>query len=165
MSRRRGSAWLVVLLLPGCEDARPPEPHLSGEFGIFFGGQIQERRDIPFELDRSQQIQGFRVDFGAPLVREATVRWWIDRPEVAVRGKKRGGTGGSPDEEETGAEEARVPRGQTRFEHTVPFAPGDPLGLWNVRVLVDGKVAIDRPFEVYDRRARERASERERDGG
>jgi hypothetical protein len=55
----------------------------------------------------------------------------------------------------TGQSEARA--GQQRLEIELPFAPGDPLGTWNLRVTVAGEVVIDRPFLVYDPDARRRA--------
>jgi hypothetical protein len=43
------------------------------------------------------------------------------------------------------------------------FHPGDPLGVWNVRVVVRDKVVIDRPIEVFDAATRKRQAPR--DGG
>jgi hypothetical protein len=50
--------------------------------------------------------------------------------------------------------------GEPRLEHALPFASDDPLGLWNVRVLVGERVVIDRPFAVYDARQRDEARSR-----
>lgn len=162
MTRRTLALLLVTFgAFPACGKERSRELVESARFGVFFGGQIQERREIPFELDRTRQTQGFRVDFSEPLPRNVTVEFRIDRP---LPGGKRRSAGGSPPEAssvESGSLVARV--GESRIEQSVPFRPGDPLGLWNVRVVVDGKVVIDRPFEVYDRAARDRASQP--DGG
>jgi hypothetical protein len=46
--------------------------------------------------------------------------------------------------------------GETRFDRTVSFEPGDPLGLWNVRVVVRDMVVLDRPFEVFDAEERQK---------
>jgi hypothetical protein len=53
--------------------------------------------------------------------------------------------------------EAQARAGQTRFDELLPFKPGDPLGIWNVRVVVDQEVVIDRRVLVYDAPERERA--------
>jgi hypothetical protein len=49
----------------------------------------------------------------------------------------------------------------------LPFSPDDPLGLWNIRVLVGDQVVIDRPFVVYDaiERARRREAAADTDAG
>jgi hypothetical protein len=63
--------------------------------------------------------------------------------------------------------QARWRPGEAVFEQALPFLPGDPLGLWNIRVLVGSQVVMDRPFLVYDERSRNsrlRALQ-ERDGG
>jgi hypothetical protein len=125
----------------------PPGP--KAKFGVFFGGQIEERRELPFELDPSKQTQGFRVEFGAPLSREKTVEWTIVRPPMPKRrGKKPPAETEPPRGPITGRESVRA--GETRYERRLDFTPGDPLGLWNVRVVADGEVVLDRPFEVFD---------------
>jgi hypothetical protein len=58
--------------------------------------------------------------------------------------------------------QASVPSGQTRFEQALPFEPGDPLGVWNVRVVAGGQLVMDRRFLVYDAEERARA---QRDAG
>lgn len=148
---------LLSALSPTCAKNKSSELVAGGKFGVFFGGQIEERRDIPFELDRTKQTQGFRVDFGEPLTRDVSVEYRVDRPSPSSSGKRRG-SGGTPEEGtrvERGSLVAHA--GESRLEQVMTFRPGDPLGLWNVRVVVDGKVVIDRPFEVYDSMARQRA--------
>jgi hypothetical protein len=132
----------------------------SAKFGVFFGGQVEERRDIPFELDPSKQTQGFRVDFGTPLARDTEVTWTIDMP-ASAQATKTVRTKAAPRVEAhrksiTG--KATIRAGLSRFDQVTAFEPGDPLGLWNARVVVGGKVLIDRPFEVYDRAERTRAA-------
>ena len=53
---------------------------------------------------------------------------------------------------------ATIRAGLSRFDQVTPFEPGNPLGLWNARVVVGGELVIDRPFEVYDRAERVRAA-------
>lgn len=158
--RRPPLALMIALsaISSACGKGKHTELVSSAKFGVFFGGQIEERRDIPYELDRTKQTQGFRVDFGEPLTREVAVEYRIDRPSPPPAAKRRG-SGGIPQEDsrvEKGSLIAHA--GENRIEQVMPFRPGDPLGLWNVRVVVDGKVVIDRPFEVYDAVARQRAS-------
>lgn len=161
MRAAAGIALFLLCTLPSCDRGRPKELVAAARFGIFFGGQIQERRDVPFELDTARQTQGFRVEFSAPLTESTAVEWQVDRP-AARRAPPRAGAGGSPGAlVEKGS--AIVRAGETRMERTLPFRPGDPLGLWNVRVVVRGKVVLDRPFEVYDAAARQKLSEG--DGG
>jgi hypothetical protein len=171
-SRRRSAAVGGVLLASvvsvvgslGCDPPRPKELIRRAEFGIFFGGQIQERRELPFELDKSKQTLGFRVEFSEPLRTDTDVEWRIDRPPRSARGKANARSKAPPDVERApigGKDVARA--GESRFDRTVSFEPGDPLGLWNVRVVVRGKVAVDRPFDVYD--AAERQKESRADGG
>lgn len=164
-ARAYGAWWAFVFLVAAC--SRPPSSEATdrAEFGIFFGGQIQERDEIPFQLDATKQTQGFRVHFGKPLTRDAAVSWELSMPRVALksRGKQvseKQANAGSPHVKVSGQETARA--GQEGFEHVLPFKPGDPLGLWNIRIVVGNTVLLDRPFLVYDAEARARASA---DGG
>jgi hypothetical protein len=148
------------VLLPACNKTTGEDSAGSAKFGVFFGGQIEERRDVPFELDPSKQTQGFRVDFGTPLARDAEVVWNIDMPASAQQ-PKAGRAKGAPHVEahrKSISGKATIRAGLSRFDQVTPFEPGDPLGLWNARVTVGGKVLIDRPFEVYDRADRNRAA-------
>lgn len=157
-------AWFQYLVLAAslwaCNKTVGDDSPGSAKFGVFFGGQIEERRDIPFELDPSKQTQGFRVDFGTPLTRDADVVWNIDMP-APVQQSKTGRSKGAPHAEthrKSISGRATIRAGLSRFDQVTPFEPGDPLGLWNARVTVAGKVLIDRPFEVYDRAERARAA-------
>ncbi len=124
-------------------------------FGVFYGGQIQERRELPFELDRAKQRQGFRIDFDPPLEERTEVSWEISRP---ARRSSPAATPSSPEGRVTELGKATLAAGQTRFEQPLHFRPGDPLGLWNIRVVVRERVLIDRPFLVYDAAARRRSN-------
>src|SRR5690606_32551566 len=63
--------------------------------------------------------------------------------------------------------EGMLAAGQRQFNESLEFEPGDALGLWNLRVVVGQRVAIDRPFMVYDpaRRRRRIAETASRDAG
>lgn len=158
-------AMLVVLALPfSCDPPKPKELVKHAQFGVFFGGQVQERRELPFELGNSKQALGFRLEFSEPLAIDTDVEWRIDRPAGPNREKASARGKASPEAERgplIGKDTARA--GETRFDHMLAFEPGDPLGVWNVRVVTRGKVAIDRPFEVYD--VKERAKANRADGG
>jgi hypothetical protein len=143
--------WFVACLVlsalvAGCVERRTPDRLVAkAELGLFFGGQIQERDEIPFVLDRAKQTQGFRVEFSHVLAKPAHVRWEIDRPNPKQRGRA------------VTLAQADVRAGLDRFDQEIAFQPGDPLGVWNVRVIVDDQVVIDRPVSVYDVAARKRA--------
>lgn len=143
--RRWALGVVLGLVAAGCEKPAAEGLVEHASFGIFFGGQIQERNEIPFTLDRTKQRQGFRIAFRAPLSSEVPIHWELDRP--ALRGKGRRVV--------LGDSIARA--GQSSFEVELPFQPGDPLGTWNVRVTIADEAAIDRPVLVYDAQARLRA--------
>jgi hypothetical protein len=130
-------AALALATAIACEREASSSLVAEAEFGIFFGGQVQERDELPFELDRGRQIQGIRLAFAKPLERDSIVRWELDMPgseRDAARVVRLG--------------EAAVRAGQTRFEQVVPFSPGDRLGVWNVRVIVDNELVLDRSVVV-----------------
>jgi len=146
----------VACALVACKPP-PTEAKLiaSAQFGVFYGGQVQERKEIPFELDRSKQEHGFRIDFTQPLKEDLEVSWEIDMPGSTRRVRDRRGRLGKGRLVKLG--EAVVSAGRKGFDQLLPFQPGDPLGLWNIRVVVREQVLIDRPFLVYDAGARRRA--------
>jgi hypothetical protein len=153
-ARRSALLWIVLLSL-GCK--RDDRTLLqSAEFGVFYGGQIQERDELPFVMDESKQQQGFRLVLREPLGEPLDVRWELSRPgPISRAGVPR------PDDRITQLGEATLPRGERSFEKRFQFSPGDPLGLWNIRVTAGTHLAIDRPFTVYDaaqRRQKKRAS-------
>jgi hypothetical protein len=158
-------AWLryaaLLLLQLGCEPkARSEGLVRRAQFGVFFGGQVQEREQIPFEIDQARQVQGLRIDFVRPLPHPLKVSWEIDRPlpQRRATAKRR-----SENERVVEMGEARAQAGQARFDKVLPFKPGDPLGTWNIRVVLGQELVLDRRFLVYD--ADERARAQRADGG
>jgi hypothetical protein len=152
--------WLLLFLaLPACEERATAGLVKRAQFGIFFGGQVQEREQIPFEPSRASQVQGFRLEFTAPLEADLAVEWEINRPRGSQKSAR-----SAPQQSDRLVQlgQARARAGQTRFDQVLPFKPGDPLGVWNIRVLAGGQLAIDRRFLVYDKEERARA---ERDAG
>jgi hypothetical protein len=152
--------WLSMLVvLAGCQQRAREGSVERAQFGIFFGGQVQEREQIPFEPSRARQVQGFRLDFRAPLERDLAIEWEINRPRTS---RKRASNAAASDERLVQLGQAQARAGQTRFEQVLTFKPGDPLGMWNLRVVADGQLVMDRRFLVYDEEERARAA---RDAG
>ena len=149
MLSRLRYGWSIALAA-ACQPHPPadpfPGPVKAAEFGIFYGGQVQERDVIPLELDRAKQSQGIRIDFDAPLTVPARVTWELDIPGTTRGVRDLAGRRGKG--RLVKLDEALVPVGRGRFEHEIVFRPDDPVGMWNLRVRVDGRVVIDRPFEV-----------------
>jgi len=141
---------LAALFLGACKS----DEHLlkTAEFGVFYGGQIQERDQIPFVMDESKQQQGFRLELTRPASESLEIRWELSRPGPVARGQ----TLPSPEARVTELGAATLSPGQQKFEKRFPFSAGDPLGMWNIRVTVGQHLAIDRPFTVYDAATRKR---------
>jgi len=142
----------LALLLPlgsACDELRADsEPRVVGEFGVFYGGQVQERQEIPFELDRTRQVHGFRLELQPPPEHPLEVRWELGLPGSGRVVKDGQGRKARARRAQVGT--ARWRPGEAQFEQALAFSAGDPLGLWNMRVLVGSQVVIDRPFWVYD---------------
>jgi len=150
LARWRGctAAWLGVALA-GCQAPGAPPAHgETFEFGVFYGGQVQERDEIPLELDGSRQRQGFRLALSPPPETALEVRWELGRPGTGRRVADSLGRRARPRKVQLGRGHFRP--GEPVLEQLVNFSPGDPLGLWNIRVLLGDRVVIDRPFLVYD---------------
>jgi hypothetical protein len=155
---------LAVLVLAAC-DASPnsaEEAGLHAQFGIFYGGQVQERDEIPLSLDPAKQRQGFRVTESPPPVEPLEVRWELGKPGRGRRVADSQGRKARPRYVQLGRAHFRP--GEGVFEQAISFAPDDPLGLWNIRVLVGDAVVIDRPFLVFDPIERARQQEAAEDG-
>jgi hypothetical protein len=127
---------LALLLLGACERA-PKGVVKEAEFGVFFGGQVQELKELPKQLDPDRQRHGFRLSFAAPLSRDVKVAWEISLPHVDKS---------APRAALVGQATAKV--GEAVLDVPLSFRPSDPLGDWHARVTVDGQVVIDRDFKV-----------------
>lgn len=151
-------AGVIALGLLGCGKSEQSEDPLvqRAAFGVFFGGQIQDRKELPFELDQTKQSVGIRIDFRAPLARSVPVTWEIARPIA----KSKKGDMASDRVVEVGDAAARV--GEARLDVPLSLRQGQGLGAWHVRVKVDGRQVIDRDVLVFDPRDRR---EREIDAG
>lgn len=133
MKRR---VWLLLSLLVACDRA-PKSVVREAEFGVFFGGQVQQLKSIPKQLDPARQRHGFRLTFGGPLERDVKVAWEISLPPSDKSLPRPALVG-----------EATAKAGQSVLDVPFTFRPSDPLGDWHARVTVDGQVAIDRDFSV-----------------
>jgi hypothetical protein len=137
-------AWLFVLSLGSCSRRlQPSESCVSAEFGVFFGGQIQQRLEIPFELDSTRQTQGFRLVFDGPLQKPTTVEWSLDYPTLRTGPR---GPSNAPRAERT--ERAALSQDADRFEQMIALRPIDPLGTYDIRVRLDDVIVLDRPFRL-----------------
>lgn len=158
-----GSA--LVLLAACTAPSSAAVPSVRAEFGIFYGGQVQERDEIPLSLDAARQRQGFRLTHTPPPEQALEVRWELGKPGQGRRVPDSQGRRARPRPVQLGRAHFRA--GEPVFEQALPFAPNDPPGLWNLRVLVGDRVVLERPFVVYDpveRTRREKAAV-EADGG
>lgn len=148
----------------GCERRPQAEgPVERAEFGVLYGGQIQELDSIPFEIDQSKQTLAIRVELKQPAREELPIRWEVDMPGHTKRVRDRRGRLGRGRLTKLG--EGAVRPGAERFDHTFALEPGDPLGLWNVRVIAGDEIVVDRMFEVYDESARRAAIRKLSDAG
>lgn len=132
----RVPAALLLLVLASCERA-PKGVVKEAEFGVFFGGQVQELQELPKQLDPTRQRHGFRLTFAAPLERELAVGWEVSLPATDKS---------APPPALVGQATAKV--GQTVLDVPLSFRASDPLGKWHAKVTADGVVVIDRDFSV-----------------
>lgn len=151
---------LALTVLCGCEvwkslgSSSNESKVASAQFGVFYGSQLRELDEVPFELVPGRQRIGFRVEFTSPLEAPIAIRWELSKPGKPARNTPEIA---SPSGRVTKISSATAPLGASRFEQNVAFEPGDPLGLWNIRITAEQAVLIDRPFLVFDSAARRRA--------
>lgn len=148
---RRRWRWLVVLGLFAACKPTPQSPFERAEFGVVFGGQIQERSEVPFELDATKQTLGFVVQLREPLRTPTSLHWELSKPGPLGAGRL-----ADPLNRRVELFDAPVPAGQTQIQKAVNLEPGDSLGLWNIRVTLGDQLAIDRAFMVFDPATRTR---------
>lgn len=119
----------------------------SAQFGLFFGGQVQQRRELPKPLNQNQSDQGLRLEFRRRLTTPTQVTWHLDHP-TARSGPR--GPCNAPRAIRTTS--VLVPAGSDRFEQAIPLEAEDPPGTYNLRVLVGDELALDRSFRVVPSR-------------
>jgi hypothetical protein len=114
-------------------------PEVAVRFGVFFGGQVQEREKIPLIVDRARQTIGIRLEFKSPPGAAQNVRWELDKPAP----------GKSPDGARVVAYgEAKTRPGAAVLDLPLAFQTGDRPGAWRIRVALDGQRLLDHPFTV-----------------
>lgn len=141
MSLRPFAAWALALSVGtgGCHGA-PPPPEVHARFGLFFGGQVQEREEIPLIVDRARQSMGVRLEFESAPAAPERVTWELTKPRVTKSGASAGSL--------VDYGEARTRAGEPVLDVPLAFREGDRPGAWRVRVALDGKTVLDRGFKV-----------------
>lgn len=137
---------LAAALALACQQRGPTPGEPTAEFGVFFGGQIQHLQIIPLNLDRTKQNVGFRVSLPTAAARALQVRWELDMPGSTRGVRDLEGRPGLGRLVRLGR--LSLPAGEHQLDHALPFEKGDPLGTWNVRILLEGEILLDRPFAV-----------------
>jgi hypothetical protein len=139
-SRRGFARWLVALGWAGlgaCRKREKAKP-ARASFGVFFGGEVQEREEVPLILDRTRQSIGVRVTFEEPPAKAEPVSWELEKPGT--------GKDGGPGVVDYG--QARARPGERTLDIPLAFRAGDRTGTWRVRVMLGSESLLDRPFRV-----------------
>jgi len=134
---KRRALLLTLLALAGACKPRTDSVVQEAKFGVFFGGQVQQLKEIPKELDAARQQHGFRLTFRGPLSKRIDVRWEISLPVPEKGGPRPAHVG-----------QTSVAPGQTMVDVPLVFRPSDPLGAWHAKVVADGQVVLDWDFFV-----------------
>jgi hypothetical protein len=143
--------WLCAVGSTACGcTSEPTSKFERAEFGVIFGGQCQERLEIPFELDASKQALGFVIQLKQAFDTDVPVHWELAKPGAPVNGVP------NPLGRRTELFDGVLQAFRSDFQMPINLNPGDPLGTWNIRVVVGRHVAIDRLFFVFDRERRRR---------
>lgn len=137
-ARRSLLAGLFTFVL-GCQ-REPEAPAVHARFGVFFGGQVQEREEIPLVLDRARQSIGLRLEFVTPPASPARVTWELEKPRIGKGGANLGNV--------VDYGEVRTRPGEPVLDVPFAFRDGDRPGTWRLRVAIDGKSVLDRSFKV-----------------
>ncbi|MFZ5894272.1 MAG: hypothetical protein ACOY0T_24640 [Myxococcota bacterium] len=138
---------LCATLLLACRNEAKNADVERVEFGVPFGGDIQDRSQIPIDIEPRELA--LRVTFRAPLSRERKLSWELERPSNV-----RASDGGQLFAAELG--ESRIPSGERSAEAKLALRRNDPPGPWRIRVALDGQSVLDRRFEVLDSSARDK---------
>jgi hypothetical protein len=135
-------AALATTLGAGCRKQAESE-RVTAHFGVLFGGQVQEREEIPLVHDRSRLALLVRVEWAEPPETAARVHWELAQPA-------------NPKDADAGSRvaygDARARPGESMLDIPLAFKPGDRPGPWRVRVEVDGRPVLERPFQVVPAR-------------
>jgi hypothetical protein len=148
-SRHLLFAGLLVSSSCACDGnpALPPSEVTSAQFGLFFGGQVQQRLELPKPLSHSQSGQGVRLEFRRRLSQPTQVTWHLNHPTA-----RNGPRGPCNAPRATRSASFMVPAGSDRFEQALAFEPTDPPGTYSLRVLVGDELVLDRSFRLVQSR-------------
>jgi len=137
--RRTLLAAGAALALVACHRA-PEPPAVRARFGVFFGGELQEREEVPLILDRTRQTIGIRLEFASAPTSTARITWELEKPVASKRGRPPGTV--------VDYGEARTRPGEALLDLPLAFRQGDRPGAWRVRVALDGQRVLERDFKV-----------------
>ncbi len=140
MTRRAFFAAIALLaaLGAGCRKDEAP-PRIRAEFGVFFGGQVQEREELELSRGAPRFVHGIRLEFAEPPARPLAVTWEIEKPDPASKS-------GEGRLVEYGKVSTRP--GEPRLDVPLAFKLGDRTGAWHVKASVEGVLVLDRDFKV-----------------
>jgi hypothetical protein len=151
-------ALLLLALLSACERV-DPQPHdlQRAQFGVFFGGEVQELSNIPLESDQVGQTIGIRLTFKTAPNPPLKVHWELSRPRKTMPEAKKRDAGSAdaeapvapkPSESLVEFGDAMTRAGETVLDVPLRLRPGDPLGDWSVKAEIQGQQVLNRPFRV-----------------
>lgn len=138
--KARATPWLLAAVAASACHAAPRQDPVHARFGVFFGGQVQEREEIPLIVDRARQSIGIRLEFENPPAAPERVTWELEKPRFTKSGASLGSV--------VDYGEARTRAGEPVLDVPLAFRDTDRPGAWRVRVALEGKNVLDRPFKV-----------------
>src|SRR5688572_22581252 len=82
--------FLLAPLVLACERV-DPQPHdlQRAQFGVFFGGEIQELQQVPLEPDHARQAIGIRLTFRTVPNPPLKVHWELAKPRKSSGEQKK----------------------------------------------------------------------------
>jgi len=154
--KRRGLLLLPLAL--ACERV-DPQPHdlQRAQFGVFFGGEVQELTQIPLEPDHARQAIGIRLTFKTAPNPPLKVHWELAKPRKSSSQQKKAAAGTAdaeapiapkPSESLVEFGDVMTRPGDVVLDIPLDLRPGDPLGDWAVKADIQGQTVLNRPFRV-----------------
>lgn len=138
--RRAVVVSVLGLASVSCSEPTSSAPRVGrAELGVFYGGQVQQLRSVPWPSGARQPTWGFRLVFREPLAQELAVRWEVDMPSRTARGQRI-----------ERVSEVSVGAGRVRLDQAIDVPAAAELGLWNVRVIAAERLVLDRAVRLFD---------------